>query len=58
VDSSVITFSPKAFIPLTRVCRDSCGYCTFALGPKAGQSEYMTVDKVLKIARDGTAAGC
>ncbi|CAM6092845.1 unnamed protein product [Calypogeia fissa] len=58
IDSSIITFSPKVFIPLTRVCRDSCGYCTFALGPRAGQSVYMTVEEVLKIARDGAAAGC
>lgn len=57
-DSSIITFSPKVFIPLTRVCRDSCGYCTFALGPKPGQSVYMTLEEVLKIARDGVAAGC
>lgn len=58
IDSSIITFSPKVFIPLTRVCRDVCGYCTFALGPRIGQPVYMTMGEVLKIARDGVAAGC
>jgi len=45
-DANVITFSPKVFIPLTRVCRDFCGYCTFAAGPAAGRPVYMTVDEV------------
>lgn len=45
-DANAITFSPKVFIPLTRVCRDFCGYCTFATGPAAGRPVYMTVDEV------------
>lgn len=45
-DANVVTFSPKVFIPLTRVCRDFCGYCTFAAGPAAGRPVYMTVDEV------------
>lgn len=45
-DGNVITFSPKVFIPLTRVCRDFCGYCTFAMGPKAGQPVYMSIGEV------------
>ncbi|KAG6551618.1 hypothetical protein Mapa_006697 [Marchantia paleacea] len=57
-DASVVTFSPKVFIPLTRVCRDVCGYCTFSLGPKTGQAVYLTIDEVLKVARAGAAAGC
>ena len=45
-DSDVVTFSPKVFIPLTRVCRDFCGYCTFATPPRSGKPVYMSVDEV------------
>jgi hypothetical protein len=45
-DSDVVTFSPKVFIPLTRVCRDFCGYCTFAAPPRPGKPVYMSVDEV------------
>ncbi|KAL2628860.1 hypothetical protein R1flu_013546 [Riccia fluitans] len=55
---NIVTFSPKVFIPLTRVCRDVCGYCTFALGPRPDEPVYMTLGQVLKIARAGAAAGC
>ncbi len=54
----VITWSPKVFIPLTRLCRDVCAYCTFAHTPRPGQRAYMTRDEVLAIARAGKAAGC
>ena len=53
-----ITFSKKVFIPLTKLCRDSCGYCTFAHPPRPGESAYLTIDEVLDIARAGDAAGC
>ncbi|HEX2240158.1 MAG TPA: 5-amino-6-(D-ribitylamino)uracil--L-tyrosine 4-hydroxyphenyl transferase CofH [Actinomycetota bacterium] len=53
-----ITFSKKVFIPLTKLCRDSCGYCTFAHPPRAGESAYLSIDEVLTIARAGEAAGC
>ncbi len=53
-----ITFSPKVFIPLTQLCRDNCGYCTFAQPPKPGARAYMTEDEVLDVARRGAAAGC
>ncbi len=53
-----ITFSKKVFIPLTKLCRDSCGYCTFAQPPRPGESAYLTLDQVLEIARAGEAAGC
>lgn len=46
VDANVVTFSPKVFIPLTRACRDFCGYCTFAAGPAAGRPVYMSVSEV------------
>jgi FO synthase len=53
-----ITFSPKVFIPLTMLCRDRCGYCTFAKAPARLDSPYLSIDEVLGIARAGRAAGC
>ncbi|HXW33134.1 MAG TPA: 5-amino-6-(D-ribitylamino)uracil--L-tyrosine 4-hydroxyphenyl transferase CofH [Acidimicrobiales bacterium] len=53
-----VTFSPKVFIPLTKLCRDRCGYCTFAQPPARLASPYLTPDEVLAIARAGAAAGC
>ena len=53
-----ITFSPKVFIPLTMLCRDRCGYCTFAKPPARLESPYLELDEVLAIARAGRAAGC
>ncbi len=54
----VITYSRKVFIPLTRLCRDRCGYCTFATVPHRLDSLYLEPDEVLAIARDGAALGC
>src|SRR5438105_6231026 len=53
-----VTYSPKVFIPLTMLCRDKCGYCTFAKAPARLESPYLTPDEVLAIARAGAAAGC
>jgi FO synthase len=53
-----ITYSPKVFIPLTHLCRDRCGYCTFAQPPARVQAPYLRADEVLDIARAGAAAGC
>ena len=53
-----ITFSKKVFIPLTQLCRDACGYCTFAHPPVPGQPAYLSMDEVLEIARAGVEAGC
>ena len=53
-----VTFSPKVFIPLTRLCRDRCGYCTFATAPHHIPSPYLTPDEVLAIAGQGAEAGC
>jgi FO synthase len=53
-----VTYSPKVFIPLTMLCRDRCGYCTFAKAPARLTSPYLTPDEVLSIARAGQAAGC
>ena len=54
----LVTYSPKVFIPLTMLCRDVCGYCTFARPPRRGERAFMTEDDVLAIARKGAAAGC
>ena len=56
--NTVVTYSPKVFIPLTKLCRDVCHYCTFAGPPKRGERAYLTADEVLDIARAGAAAGC
>jgi FO synthase len=54
----VITYSKKVFIPLTRLCRDRCGYCTFATVPGRLDSPFLSSDEVLEIARQGAALGC
>jgi FO synthase len=54
----LVTYSPKVFVPLTTLCRDVCGYCTFARPPRRGERAYLTEDEVLAIARAGRAAGC
>ncbi len=54
----LVTYSPKVFIPLTKLCRDVCGYCTFARPPRRGERAYMSGDEVLEVARAGAAAGC
>jgi FO synthase len=53
-----MTFSPKVFIPLTMLCRDRCGYCTFAKPPARLDAPYLSIDEVLGVARRGAAAGC
>ena len=54
----VITYSRKVFIPLTHLCRDRCGYCTFVTVPNRLASPYLSPDEVLDIARQGAALGC
>jgi len=54
----VITYSRKVFIPLTNLCRDRCGYCTFARQPGDGKAHTMSPDEVLAVARAGRKAGC
>lgn len=53
-----ISYSKKVFIPLTRLCRDVCSYCTFATTPGKVPAPYLTPDEVLAIAQAGAAAGC
>ncbi|MFV0457802.1 MAG: bifunctional FO biosynthesis protein CofGH [Actinomycetales bacterium] len=58
----VVTYSPKVFIPLTRLCRDRCHYCTFVATPgqlrRAGEDLFLSPDEVLAIARRGAELGC
>ncbi|GAA4745616.1 bifunctional FO biosynthesis protein CofGH [Gordonia alkaliphila] len=57
-----ITYSRKVFIPLTRLCRDRCHYCTFVTVPgklaRAGQGAFLELDEVVALAREGAALGC
>jgi FO synthase len=55
---TLVTYSPKVFVPLTKLCRDVCHYCTFAQPPRRGKRAYMTADEVLAVARAGAEAGC
>jgi FO synthase len=53
-----VTYSRKVFIPLTRLCRDVCHYCTFAQAPRSLPSPYLPLQQALATARAGAAAGC
>jgi FO synthase len=53
-----VSYSRKVFIPLTKLCRDNCGYCTFAHPPQPGERAYLTPKEVLGIACAGADAGC
>ena len=54
----VITYSPKVFIPLTRLCRDRCHYCTFATTPNHVPAAYLEISQVVEIAKAGAKVGC
>lgn len=58
----VVTYSPKVFIPITRLCRDRCHYCTFVTTPgvlrATKQEPFLSPDEILAIALDGAALGC
>src|SRR4051812_9264831 len=58
----VVTFSPKVFIPVTKLCRDRCHYCTFVESPgqlrRAGHGMFLSPDEILEIARQGAELGC
>lgn len=53
-----LTYSRKVFIPLTNMCRDSCGYCTFVKTPESGQAGYLTPDEVMDVVQRGEQLGC
>src|SRR6476661_11143421 len=54
----VVTFSPKIFVPLTNLCRDFCGYCTFRKAPDEPGAKTMTRDEVFRIVNQGKRLGC
>ncbi len=54
----IITFSPKVFIPLTRLCRDFCGYCTFRQSPQEADDLFLTAEAALAVAQAGQKLGC
>ena len=54
----IMSYSRKVFIPLTKLCRDVCHYCTFAEKPRTGRAAFLTPEEVLDIARAGAKAGC
>ena len=58
----VVTYSPKVFIPVTRLCRDRCHYCTFVTTPghlaRDGQAPYLSPEEIVEIARQGSELGC
>src|SRR5688500_13435865 len=54
----IVTYSKKVFVPLTRLCRDRCHYCTFATTPGRVHAPYLSEDEVLDIARRGAELGC
>src|SRR4051794_32298903 len=59
---ATVTYSPKVFIPVTRLCRDRCHYCTFVTTPghlaREGEAPYLSPDEILEIARRGAELGC
>jgi FO synthase len=55
---AAVSYSRKVFIPLTRLCRDVCHYCTFAHPPRADEPAFLSREAILAIARAGRAAGC
>ena len=55
---SLVTYSPKVFIPLTHLCRDVCHYCTFAKTPKKVSSPYMSLEEVIDSAKNAELLGC
>lgn len=55
---NIVTFSPKVFIPLTNLCRDFCGYCTFRKAPNEAGAKTMSLQEVLQVARQGKLLGC
>ncbi len=53
-----MTFSPKVFLPLTMLCRDSCAYCTFVKRPSQLASPYMGIDQIKEVAERAVEADC
>ena len=54
----IVTFSPKVFVPLTNLCRDFCGYCTFRKAPDEAGAKTITLEEVLRVVQQGKLLGC
>ena len=54
----IVTFSPKVFVPLTNLCRDFCGYCTFRKAPDEAGAKTLTLEEVLRVVQQGKLLGC
>jgi FO synthase len=54
----LVSYSPKVFLPLTQLCRDSCHYCTFAQAPRRLRSAYLSIEEVVSTAAQGARLGC
>ena len=55
---NLVTYSRKAFLPLTHLCRDVCHYCTFAQTPRHIPSPYLSLDEVIKVTKEAASLGC
>jgi FO synthase len=55
---TLVSYSPKVFLPLTQLCRDSCHYCTFAQPPRRLKSPYLSIEEAVSIATEGARLGC
>ncbi|MGD0505839.1 MAG: 5-amino-6-(D-ribitylamino)uracil--L-tyrosine 4-hydroxyphenyl transferase CofH [Steroidobacteraceae bacterium] len=55
---TLVSYSPKVFLPLTQLCRDSCHYCTFAQAPRRLKSPYLSIEEAVSIATEGARLGC
>jgi FO synthase len=58
VHPTIVSYSPKVFIPLTKLCRDVCRYCTFAKAPRDLTAPYLSIEDAVRIAAAGAEAGC
>src|SRR5262245_31872112 len=54
----IVTYSRKVFVPLTNLCRDRCGYCTFARQPDDPIARTLSPEEVVEVAQAGKRAGC
>ncbi|MEM7009202.1 MAG: radical SAM protein, partial [Thermodesulfobacteriota bacterium] len=53
----ILTYSKNVFVPVTQICRNHCGYCTFKYEPGEG-ALFMSPEEVLDMAKKGAQLGC
>ena len=53
-----LTYSPKAFLPVTNLCRDRCTYCTFRRDPGDAGEWTMSPEEIADWSRRGRELGC